>query len=109
MRPGVDPSSTAAHGTGGKFFAADASVGGDSSRGIDRSAARMIESLKQAGMIVVLVLLSEGLFVLSGASTPGQRKPSSAKSTITLEFVAGAILCSSALMLLYSLGTRDEK
>jgi hypothetical protein len=69
----------------------------------------MMETLKQAGLIVVLLLLSEGLFVLSGASPLAHRKALSAKSTITLEFVAGSILCSSALMLLYSLGRRDEK
>jgi hypothetical protein len=67
----------------------------------------MIETLKQGGMIVVLVLLSEGLFVLGSAS--GNHAPHGTKPTATMGFVAGAILCSSALLLLYSLGTRDEK
>ena len=67
----------------------------------------MMETLKQAGMIVVLVLLSEGLFVLSGVTVRSDR--SAARATPTAALVAGAVLCSSALMLLYSLGSRDEK
>ncbi|HEX4380818.1 MAG TPA: hypothetical protein VH022_12325 [Candidatus Acidoferrum sp.] len=67
----------------------------------------MIDALKQAGMIAVLVLLSEGLFVLYGALGHGDRTGTEPAPTAAL--VGGAILCSSALMLLYSLGTRDEK
>jgi hypothetical protein len=67
----------------------------------------MIETLKQAGMIIVLVLLSEGLFILHGAL--GQGDATAGRSIGTGALVGGAILCSSALMLLYSLGTRDEK
>lgn len=67
----------------------------------------MIETLKQGAMVVVSVMLSEGLFVLGGAlRNVGMR---GTKPAATLGFVAGAILCSSALLLLYSLGTRDEK
>jgi|HubBroStandDraft_5_1064220.scaffolds.fasta_scaffold84488_2 hypothetical protein len=65
----------------------------------------MMEALKQTGMLAVLLLLSEGFFVLSGAL--GHGDVPAAKSTA--EFVASAILCTSAVMLLYSLGTRDEK
>lgn len=64
--------------------------------------------LKAIGMIVVLMLLSEGFFVLHSALEVGDARgvmPTAAKA----EMVAGGILCSSALMLLYSLGTRDEK
>jgi hypothetical protein len=67
----------------------------------------MIETLKQAGMIVVLMLLSEGLFVFGAAQGHGDVRGT--KPGVTVEFVAGAISCSSALMLLYSLGTRHEK
>ena len=67
----------------------------------------MTETLKKAGMIVVLVLLSEGLFVLGRAMGLGDG--AGTRLTASAQFVAGAILCSSALMLLYSLGTRDEK
>jgi hypothetical protein len=67
----------------------------------------MIETLKQAGMLIVLVLLSEGLFVSHRALGHGDEHR--AKFAATMELVGGAILCSSALMLLYSLGTRDEK
>jgi hypothetical protein len=67
----------------------------------------MMPVLKQAGMIVVLVLLSEGMFVSyrALAHTDEGRNPERA----AVKFVGGAILCSSALMLLYSLGTRDEE
>lgn len=67
----------------------------------------MMEALKQTGMLAVLVLLSEGFFVLSGAFGHGDVPVS--KSTAKVEFVAGASLCTSAVMLLYSLGRRDEK
>jgi hypothetical protein len=67
----------------------------------------MIGALKQAGMIVVLVLLSEGLFVSYRALESTDKGGS--ESSKTVKVVGGAILCSSALMLLYSLGTRDEK
>jgi threonine/homoserine/homoserine lactone efflux protein len=72
----------------------------------------MMGALKQTGMVAVLVLLSEGFFVLSGVLWHGDASRPGAKSTARTEFVeivAGAILCSSAVMLLYSLGTRDEK
>ena len=69
--------------------------------------ARMTAILKQAGMIVVLLLLSEGLFVL--LSAVGHGTASGTITTRTVQWVAGAILCSSALMLLYSIGIRDEK
>jgi hypothetical protein len=65
----------------------------------------MIETFKQAGMIVVLVLLSEGLFVFGGAFGSGGGRGTRS----TMVFVAGTTLCSSGLILLYSLGTRDEK
>jgi hypothetical protein len=67
----------------------------------------MIEGLKQAGMVIVLVLLSEGLFVLGNALTHGQAYRT--KPAAAMAMVAGSILCSSGLVLLYSLGTRDEK
>jgi hypothetical protein len=67
----------------------------------------MIETLKRGGMIVVLVLLSEGFFIFGGAL--GRGGAGGTRATATMGFVAGAILCSSALILLYSLGTRDEK
>jgi hypothetical protein len=86
----------------------------------------MMEQLKQAGMIVVLVLLSEGLFVIYSAfghrdplgnrltsqrqQPSGLRRTTGGKGEMTVvELLAGATLCSSGLMLLYSLGTRDEK
>jgi hypothetical protein len=58
-------------------------------------------------MIVVLVLLSEGLFVL--CSGIGRDGASESAGHAAIKLLAGATLCSSALMLLYSLGTRDEK
>jgi hypothetical protein len=67
----------------------------------------MMSALKQAGMIVVLVLTSEGLFVSYRALVHTDEREK--KSGATVKLVGGAILCSSALMLLYSLGTRDEK
>ena len=67
----------------------------------------MIETLKQAGMIIVLVLLSEGLFLLSRAWRHGETPGST--SIAKMGFIAGMTLCSSALMLLYALGRRDEK
>ena len=73
----------------------------------DGSAPRMMEAPKQTGMLAVLVLLSEGFFTLSGAW--GQGEAPVTKSMAGVEFVAGAILCASAVTLLYSLGTRDEK
>lgn len=63
--------------------------------------------LKQAGMIVVLLLLSEGLFVLLSAVGNGTARGTN--TTRTVQWLAGAVLCSSALMLLYSIGIRDEK
>jgi hypothetical protein len=67
----------------------------------------MMSALKQAGMIVVLVLLSEGLFVSYRALAHTDERGNPERAAVKL--VGGAILCSSALMLLYSLGTRDEK
>jgi hypothetical protein len=67
----------------------------------------MIETLKQAGLILVLVLLSEGLFILGRAL--GNGGAFQTKQAAGIAVMAGAILCSSGLMLLYSLGTRDEK
>jgi hypothetical protein len=67
----------------------------------------MIETLKQAGMIVVLLLLAEGLFAFSRAL--GHGGGPGAKAAVMAEFIAGAVLCSSALILLYSLGIRDEE
>jgi hypothetical protein len=64
-------------------------------------------TLKQAGMIVVLALLAEGFFVLCGALRQDSAHASTTKGTA--ELLTGATLCSSALMLLYSLGRRDEK
>jgi hypothetical protein len=69
--------------------------------------ARMIAMLKQAGMIAVLLLLSEGLFVLLSAVGHGTARGT--LTTRTVEWLGGATLCSSALMLLYSIGIRDEK
>jgi hypothetical protein len=66
----------------------------------------MIETLKQAG-IVVLLLLAEGLFAFSRAL--GHGGGPDAKAAVMVEFVAGTVLCSSGLILLYSLGIRDEK
>jgi len=85
----------------------NASVRDGSDYGVRGGSERMTETLKQAGMIVVLVLLSEGLFVLGRAMELGHAAGN--RLTASAQFVAGAILCSSALMLLYSLGTRDEK
>jgi hypothetical protein len=67
----------------------------------------MMEVLTQTGMLAVLVLLSEGVFVLSGALGHGDAP--AIKSTARVEFVAGVILCTLAVTLLYSLGRRDEK
>jgi len=67
----------------------------------------MTRALKPAGMIVVLVLLSEGLLVSYRALVHTDERET--KSGATVKLVGGAVLCSSALMLLYSLGTRDEK
>jgi hypothetical protein len=67
----------------------------------------MTAVLKQAGMIVVLSLLSEGLYVLLSALGHGAARGTI--TTPTLQWLAGAILCSSALVLLYSIGIRDEK
>jgi hypothetical protein len=75
--------------------------------GIHGNAARMIETLKQAWMTVVLVLLSEGLSVMGAAWGPGEACRT--KPAATAQFLAGATLCSSGLMLLYPLGGRDEK
>jgi hypothetical protein len=67
----------------------------------------VIQTLKQTGMILVLVLLSEGLFVLcSGIGRGGARESA---GLAAMKLLAGTALCSSALMLLYSLGTRDEE
>jgi hypothetical protein len=65
-----------------------------------------MDTLKQAGMIAVLALLSGGGLLLLralGAKTGGGVGPNAA------ELFAGAVLCSSGLVLLYSLGTRYEK
>ena len=62
--------------------------------------------LRQAGLVAVPVLLSEGLLMFYGAL--GRR----AGGKIVLqaaELFAGAALCSSGIVLLYFLGTRDEK
>jgi hypothetical protein len=67
----------------------------------------MIETLKQTGMIVVLMLLFEKLFVFRSALGNGESR--GARSIATMEFVAGATLCSSGLMLLYSLRARHEE
>ncbi len=113
MRAGIDPPSTTFPGAflatflTWKFADTCAPVRDGLQHKSDRSPAGMIETLKQAGMLVVLVLLSEGLFVLGGASRNGDTHRS--KPTATMEFVAGIVLCSSAVILLYSLGTRDEK
>jgi hypothetical protein len=101
MRTRIDTSAA------GKLANAYASMFNGPNHGVLRDAARMIETLKQAGMIVVLALLSEGLFVLGGAL--GHREAVTTKPAATAGFAAGAILCLSALMLLYSLGRRDEK
>lgn len=65
-----------------------------------------METLKQAGMIAVLALLSEGFLLLERAV--GQREGSGV-GRAAVELFAGTVLCTSGLALLYSLGTRDEK
>jgi hypothetical protein len=62
----------------------------------------MTGTLKQAGMVLTLVLISLGVFVLYDAFP--RQQPAHPKS-----FVVGATLCSLALALLYSLGRSDEK
>ena len=62
----------------------------------------MTSTLKEAGMLLTLVLISAGVFVLYDAFTRDQRaQPKS--------FVVGTALCSLALALLYSLGRSAEK
>jgi hypothetical protein len=65
-----------------------------------------METLKQSAMIAVLALLSEG-FLLSQRAL-GQRAAARVGLSAA-EFFAGAVLCTSGLVLLYSLGTRNEK
>jgi|HubBroStandDraft_6_1064221.scaffolds.fasta_scaffold3493530_2 hypothetical protein len=65
-----------------------------------------MEMLKQAGMIAVLALLSEGLLLLQHALGV---KTGVGVGLHAAELFAGAVLCSSGLVLLYSLGTRYEK
>lgn len=67
----------------------------------------MMPALKQAGMIVVLVLLSEGPLISYRALV--ETDEVKVRSGVAVKLAGGVILCSSALMLLYSLGTRDEK
>ena len=57
----------------------------------DGSAARMMDALKQTGMLA------------------GYRDAPRDGSKTTIELAAGVILCSSAVTLLYALGKRDEK
>jgi hypothetical protein len=106
MRPPIN-TSIGAKAAGGKSAGADSPVRADRDCESDGSTAPVMESLKQTGMLVVLVLLSEGFFVLSGGQWHGDA--SRTKAATTMEFAGGVILCSSAVMLLYSLGTRDEK
>ncbi len=58
--------------------------------------------LKEAGMVLTLVVISWGVFFLYDAFT--REPPAQPKSLIE-----GTVLCSLALAFLYSLGTRDEK
>jgi hypothetical protein len=103
-RSGVDTPTTS---PADRYGGANAWMCNSRTCGIQGNPNRMIETLKQAGMIVVLLLLAEGLFAFSRAL--GHGGGPGAKAAVIGEFLAGAVLCSSALILLYSLGIRDEK
>jgi hypothetical protein len=60
-----------------------------------------MESLKRAGMMAVLALLSEGFLLLQHALGV---KIGGGVGLHATELFAGAVLCSSGLVLLYSLG-----
>ena len=62
----------------------------------------MVRALQQGAMALTLALISVGVFVLYGAFTPTQ-------AAQTKNLLEGTALCSLALVLLYALGTRDEK
>jgi len=62
----------------------------------------MVGMLQQGAMAVTLGLISMGVFVLYDAFTRAQ-------AAQTKDLVEGTALCSLALALLYTLGTRDEK
>jgi len=62
-------------------------------------------TLKQAGMIAVLALLSEGFLFLHRSLA----KRADSRFGLAAELFAGAVSCSSGLALLRSAGTRDEK
>lgn len=62
----------------------------------------MVRVLQQGAMALTLALISLGVFVLYGAFTRTQ-------TAQTKNFLEGTGLCSLALVLLYALGTRDEK
>lgn len=62
----------------------------------------MIRALQQAAMATTLAIMSLGVFVLYDAFTRTQAPRSKS-------LFAGVLLCTFALALLYSLGTRDER
>lgn len=90
-----------------KLSGTDTTSRGGFHQGRSGNSARLMGTLKQAGMIAVLALLAEGFFVLCGALRQDDAHGSAAKGTVKL--LTGATLCSSGLMLLYSLGRRDER
>jgi hypothetical protein len=63
---------------------------------------QMIRNLKAAGMVLTLLLISEGVSVLYDGFTH-------ARATRHGNLVMGVVLCFLALALLFSLGTREEK
>lgn len=99
VRPSIDtPTTTAsfAEATGtvspvGKFTGAESPMRVAWSYESDGSAPRMMDALKQTGMLA------------------GYRDAPRDGSKTTIELAAGVILCSSAVTLLYALGKRDEK
>jgi hypothetical protein len=58
--------------------------------------------LKAAGMVLTLLLISEGVSVLYDGFTH-------TRATHHGNLLLGATLCSLALTLLFSLGTREQK
>jgi multisubunit Na+/H+ antiporter MnhG subunit len=62
----------------------------------------MIRALQQAAMATTLAIMSLGIFVLYDAFTRAQAPRSKS-------LFEGVLLCTFALALLYSLGTRDER
>ena len=63
-------------------------------------------ALRQAGLVAEIALLSEGPLVFDNALG---RRAGDKILLQAVELFVGAVLCTSGIVLLYSLGTRDEK